>query len=187
MSEATPPQYCLTGQKVALGPLRRELLPLHQRWLNDFEASMWLGRPPKPITAEAEAEWFDRMTKGDSDVIFTVYELSTGQPIGNAGLHKIEPVNRTAEFGIGLLEKSCWNKGYGTETTRLVVGYGFRQLGLNSVYLTCFATNEGGLKAYARAGFKLIGRQREASFRDGAFHDIVRMDCLAREFSTSDR
>lgn len=174
--------YNLIGQKVALGPLRRDLLPVYQRWLNDWPAAMWLGRTPGPVTADAQTAWFERLVKSDTDVAFTVYEKETGKPIGNAGLHGIQPINRCAEFGIGLLEKDCRGKGYGTETTRLVCGYGFRQLGLNNIHLIVFDTQEAGLKAYARAGFKLVGRWREAAFRDGAFHDIVRMDLLAREF-----
>lgn len=27
----------ITGERVALGPLRRDLIPTHQRWFNDFE------------------------------------------------------------------------------------------------------------------------------------------------------
>ena len=116
--------YNIVGQKVALGPLKRELLGLYQRFMNDWPAAMWLGRTPMPITAEAELAWFERLVKSETDVAFTVYEKATGKPIGNAGLHGIQPINRNAEYGIALLEKECRGKGYGTETTRLVVDYG---------------------------------------------------------------
>src|SRR5579871_2039145 len=152
--------YNIVGQKVALGPLKRELLGLYQRFMNDWPAAMWLGRTPMPITAEAELAWFERLVKSETDVAFTVYEKATGKPIGNAGLHGIQPINRNAEYGIALLEKECRGKGYGTETTRLVVDYGFRQLGLHNIHLTCFDAQEAGLKAYARVGFKVIGRWR---------------------------
>jgi diamine N-acetyltransferase len=137
-----------------------------------------------PMTAESQQKWFDKLIQSETDVVFTVYERETGRPIGNTGLHDIHAVHRCAELGIGLLEKSCWNKGYGTETTRKMLEYGFRQLGLHGIHLTVFAANEWAAKAYARAGFKPAGRQREAMFRDGKFHDILRMDCLARDFET---
>jgi RimJ/RimL family protein N-acetyltransferase len=178
------PLYNIVGEKVALGPVRRELLPLYQAWLNDFEATRWLGRVPMPMTAEGQQKWFEKVTQNETDVVFTVYERETGRPIGNTGLHEIHPVHRSAEFGIGLFEKSCWNKGYGTETTRKMLEYGFGQLGLHGVHLTVFAANERASRAYARAGFKPAGRMREAMFRDGRFHDLLRMDCLAREFET---
>lgn len=181
MGAVEEPIFNIVGQKVALGPIRRDLLPLYQKWINDFEATRWLGRVPGPMTAEDQQKWFERFLQSETDVMFTVYERETGQPIGNTGLHGIQPVHRCAEFGIGLLEKSCWDRGYGTETARKVLEYGFRQLGLHSIHLTVFAKNERGQKAYARAGFKRAGLQREALFRDGEFHDVVRMDCLAKD------
>ena len=33
----------IEGDLVALGPLRRDLLPLYQRWINDLEALRKLG------------------------------------------------------------------------------------------------------------------------------------------------
>lgn len=36
----------IEGERVALGPLRRDLLPAYQRWINDFSAVRTLGTPP---------------------------------------------------------------------------------------------------------------------------------------------
>ena len=33
--------------------------------------------------------------------------------IGNTGIHQVDPVNRSAEFGILIGEKAYWNQGYG--------------------------------------------------------------------------
>jgi RimJ/RimL family protein N-acetyltransferase len=35
---------------------------------------------------------------------------------------------------------------------------------------------------YTKAGFRLAGRLREGQWVDGEPHDIIYMDCLAREF-----
>ena len=37
-------------------------------------------------------------------------------------------------------QKDCWNKGYGTETTRLMLDYAFHAQNLNNVMLTAFAS-----------------------------------------------
>lgn len=47
--------------------------------------------------------------------------------------------------------------------------------------LTVFARNERGIRAYRRAGFREIGRRREARRFAGEADDVVLMDCLATD------
>jgi len=177
-----PPVLNITGEKVALGPMRRDLVPLYMKWLNDFEVTRTLGAHMRPVTREAEEAWYERASKSESDAFFTIYERATMRPIGNTGLEEIDHCHRTATFGLLIGEKECWGKGYGTEVTRRVLEYGFASLGLHNILLTVFSFNERGLRAYTRAGFREIGRRREA-FRLGAqAHDVIYMDCLATEF-----
>ena len=60
--------------------------------------------------------------------------------------------------------------------------YAFTGLGLHNVMLTAFAYNERGIRAYTRAGFREIGRRRQAHRFAGVAEDIVMMECLATEF-----
>ena len=180
-----PPQQPIVnfaGERVALGPLRRDLLPLYVRWLNDFEVLRTLAATLSPMTLEAEEAWYERTSKSETDVTFTLYERATLRPIGTAGLMSIDRNNRTAVYGILIGEKDCWGQGYGTEATRLVLDYAFTGLGLHSVWLWAHASNERGLRAYRRAGFREIGRRREAHRRGDTFEDLVLMDCLTTEF-----
>jgi RimJ/RimL family protein N-acetyltransferase len=104
------------------------------------------------------------------------------RPIGITGLNDIMPPHGTAEFWITIGEQDCWGKGYGTETTRLVLAYGFAALGLRNIMLKVHAFNDRGLRVYERAGFRLIGRRRRAIPLAGARHDDVFMDCIPEEF-----
>jgi len=172
----------ITGEKIALGPTRRDLVPLYQKWMNDFEVIRTLGAPLRPITHEAEERWYEEASK--NEIQFTIYELPAMRPIGNTGLDSIDHFHRTATFGILIGEKECWGKGYGTETTRLMLDYGFHALGLHNIMLTAFSFNERGLRAYTRAGFREVGRRREAFRLGGQPYDVVYMDCLATEFES---
>ncbi|MDP8924170.1 MAG: GNAT family N-acetyltransferase [Chloroflexota bacterium] len=174
----------VVGEKVALGPLRRELIPIYLKWVSDFEVTRTLGLALAPMTLEVEQDWYDRVTKGERIVPFTIYERATLRPIGNTDLTSIDHANRTANFGIMIGEKDCWGKGYGTEATRLMLDYAFTALGLHNVLLLVFAYNERGLRAYRRAGFKEIGRRREARRLAGRAYDVVYMDSLATEFES---
>ena len=177
------PVLNVVGELVALGPLRADLLPLYGRWINDFGTLRMLGIPPLPVTAEKEREWYEgRAKESENHVMFTSYERETGRPIGNTALHDLDHRNGSASFGIMIGEPDCRGRGYGTETTSLMLDYAFTALGLRNVMLTVFAFNPGGLRAYEKAGFKKIGRRRECRVVGGKVHDEIYMDCLVSEF-----
>ncbi len=178
-----PPIITISGQHVALGPLRRDLLSRYQRWINDLVAAQNLGMIPGPVTQEAEGSWYDRMVAGN-DKLFTIYERATWRPIGNTGLHEIDYRHRTAEFGILIGEADARGKGYGTETARLVLDYAFTALGLHNVMLVVYAYNQAGYRAYQKAGFREFGRRREAVWMGGRLWDAIYMECLATEFES---
>ena len=181
--EGERPILNVVGEKVALGPIRRDLVPVYQRWMNDFDVLRTLAvGGPRPLTAEGEIGWYERTAVSQTDASFTLYERSSLRPIGSLGLHQVDHYNRTALFGILIGEKDCWGKGYGTEATRLVLEYAFTTLGLHNVMLNVFANNERAMRAYRRAGFREIGRRRQAHRVAGDVEDIVFMDCLATEF-----
>jgi RimJ/RimL family protein N-acetyltransferase len=175
------PIISISGEKVALGPLSREHLPLLLRWNNDFEVLKTTNQQ-RPMTAEQFERHRARADTATDEVHFTIYERAADRPIGGTNLTGI--TGRTATFAIMIGEKDCWGKGYGTEATRLMLEYGFRTLGLHNIMLTAYSFNERGIRAYLRAGFREIGRRRQVIFRDGQLHDLVYMDCLASDLPT---
>ncbi len=172
----------IEGQLVALGPYRRDHIPIYQAWINDFGTIRTLKLPPGPMTVEQETAWYDAMATSSDTASFVIYERSTWRPIGGTNLHQIDYRHRTASFGIMIGVENCRGKGYGTEATRLTLDFAFTALGLHSVMLTVYAFNLAGQRTYAKAGFKEIGRRRECRWMGGRFWDEIYMDCLAGEF-----
>lgn len=167
------------GEKVALGPLRRDLAELYQKWNNDFVVSRATSQI-RPVTLAEQEESIERLSKERSIVFFTIYELVTKRPIGFTYLADMKKGN--AEFAILIGERDCHGRGYGTETTRLMLDYAFTVLGLHNVMLKVTAFNAAGIGAYQKAGFREIGRRREAVWLNGRYWDMIYMDCLAAEF-----
>src|ERR1017187_6760227 len=126
-----PPVFNIVGEKVALGPVRKETLSLLYRWLNDFQVTILSGDDVRSITMESLQAEFERDNKETNRqyVGFTIYERATSRAIGFAELRRIHWPAATASYGIIIGEKDCWNKGYGTETTKLTLDYGFTVLG----------------------------------------------------------
>ncbi len=179
-----PPVIMLSGERVALGPLRRDLVPLLTRWENDLALSVLSGDPARPTTEEAMlAEYEREWVRARADAVrFAIYLRAGWRPIGIADLRHIDLSHRTAEFGMSIGERDCLGQGYGTEATRLVLDYAFTALGLHNVWLSVFSFNTRAIRAYERAGFRRIGQRREAHRVGGRVYDEILMDCLATEF-----
>jgi len=175
------PVINFAGESVALGPLQQEMIPLFNRWNNDFIVN-YTTRSMRPVTLEEEAEVYARFSKDKSFVFFTIYEKATLRPIGFTYLSDI--AEQKAEFGIVIGERACQGKGYGTEAARLMLDYAFNILNLHNVMLKVVAYNEAGVRAYEKAGFQVIGRRREVKMINGKRWDMIYMDCLATEFES---
>jgi RimJ/RimL family protein N-acetyltransferase len=192
MTEATTttertstPILNMVGEKVALGPQTKEHMLLHARWVNDFEVAIYSGDDLKPTPVELYEAGFEKASKEwqTRRQEFTIYERATMRPIGFAEWRDISAINRTATYGIMIGEKDCWGKGYGTETTRLMLEYAFTVLNLHSVLLTTSGFNERARRTYLRAGFREVGRWRESRRFGDRLYDEVIMECLASEFT----
>jgi RimJ/RimL family protein N-acetyltransferase len=174
----------IVGEQVALGPLRRDLLPLYHRWRNDFYAMRTYGDTPRPETLEQRTAWYERASTGDEAIWFTIYEASTLRPIGVTDLFQIDWRHQTAQWGLMIGEADCRGKGYGTETARLMLDYAFTALGLHSVWLEVDEFNLAGRRAYEKAGFRPCGRRREATLMAGRRYDLIQMECLSSDFTS---
>jgi RimJ/RimL family protein N-acetyltransferase len=183
---SSQPIITITAEKVALGPPHRGMIPLLDRWDNDLAVSILSGDPARPRTREAAEAEYERYSRSDQrdEVFFIIYERATLRPIGLAVLTHIDLSHRTATYGIVIGEPDCWGRGYGTETTILMLDYAFHVLGLHNVMLDVHGFNERAIRAYLRAGFKVFGRRREAYRLGGRVYDAVHMDCLASEFQS---
>jgi len=174
MADSTQPILNIVGDKVALGPLSRELLyELDLTWGNDFEVTKTHGKPSFPVTAEMVAAKYERILQAEAELWFLIYERSTSRPIGQTNFSQMVRLYQTAEFNISIGAKDCWGQGYGAETTRLMLRYAFTTLGFNMIWLRVLSTNERGIRAYLRAGFREAGRLREAQRRGQEAIDVV--------------
>ena len=175
------PVLNIIGERVALGPLRRDLIPLYTRWRNDFVVQRTFGDTPRPVTIEERTEWYESQATATDAYWFTIYERETLRPIGTTDLFNIDFRLRIGQFGMLIGEADARGLGYGSEVIRLMLNYGFTELGLNNIMLTVSEYNLAGRRAYEKAGFKEIGRRRQADILNGVVYDEVYMDCLAAE------
>jgi RimJ/RimL family protein N-acetyltransferase len=181
------PDFIVVGEKVALGPLRRDLAAAYARWMNQLDVRRGLDQMGV-ATPESQEKWVeDNIEKGakrePQTVEFTVYDCTDSTAVGTAGLLGISHANGAAEFAIAIGERR--GQGLGTEATRLVLDFGFHVLKLRNVLLETLEWNVAGLTAYERAGFRRIGVRRGAVMSRGRPTDLVFMDAVPEDFGAS--
>jgi RimJ/RimL family protein N-acetyltransferase len=183
MTDSEAPILNIVGERVALGPLHRErMLALDLKRANDFAVTVYHGQNPHPVTEEMVAARYERITHSPNELWFFIYERASLRPIGYTYFSDMNRVHRTAEFNISIGATDCWGKGYGTETTQLMLTYAFDVLGFHVIWLRVIGTNERAIRAYHRAGFQDAGRLREAHRIGQQAYDLLYMECLAREY-----
>jgi diamine N-acetyltransferase len=178
------PQIDMIGETVALGPLDSELLPKYQRWLNHYGDELLMD-DMAPDPSPEEVDLADAMLDDFDDVYFTVYEMGSWRAIGGAALTEIDYDEAVAEFSIIIGEPDCRGKGYGTESTRLVLDYAFNALGLSNVMLRVFEYNYSARSAFEQAGFREFSRRRDCHLEGARLWDEIYMGCIAVEFNSS--
>jgi RimJ/RimL family protein N-acetyltransferase len=178
------------GERARLRRDERADITKFVEWLNDLEVHRYLSIN-MPISTANEEQWFEKMLTLPSEAQPFAIEVQDNIPggdgdrwrlIGNCGFMDFDQTAHSAEVGIFIGDKSCWNKGYGTEVMRLLLQFGFGTLNLNRVFLRVDEANKGGIRAYEKAGFIHEGRFRQGTFRDGKYRDMLLMSVLRSEW-----
>ncbi len=146
---------------------------------------------PRPCDLEGsaglEAE-FARELKGEDTGrrAYIIEEKSSRKPVGWATIwiHQFQRRMTGADVGLALGERTAWNKGYGTETAKLLLDEVFRQLNLHRAEWWTYAENNVSVQLAKKLGFKEEARLRDAVFFDNRYHDLVVLGLLKQEFES---
>jgi RimJ/RimL family protein N-acetyltransferase len=174
----------LRGERVLLRPATDDDLKLLAEWYVDPEFTT-LQSGTFQITSAADTleqmkKWFsNKDVRGGGN--FVIQLIETGAVVGGVNMFGGALPQRAATVAIQL-GGSQVGKGIGTEALRLLVDFGFRELGLNRIQLEVFAYNARAIRAYEKAGFVIEGRRRQIAFHDGRFHDDLVMAVLADDW-----
>ncbi len=172
----------LVGEHIYLSPVSTEDVEKYTKWMNDFETTDYTGKSSKIYTIENERKWQEKRIQNKENRVFGIVDLRNDNLIGSCGLHKINQVNKTAALGIFIGKREERSKGYGGETIKLLLDYGFNYLNLHEIELEVMDFNKRAIKCYEKVGFKEYGRRRECEYINGKYHDVISMDILKSEF-----
>ncbi|MQY32361.1 Spermidine N(1)-acetyltransferase [Streptomyces sp. RB17] len=172
----------LTGRKTVLRPFTEADADVMWEIIGDPEVVRFTYEPSTELTLERVRSWYGSRADAPDRLDLAVTDPETGELLGEVVLYEYDPAAASCTFRT-LIGPRGRGRGIGTEATRLIVGHGFRQLGLHRIQLEVYAHNARARRAYEKAGFVVEGVRREVQRRDGEWTDEVIMSILDREWA----
>lgn len=173
----------LTGERVQLRPFVDDDVAAFQTVLADPEVVRLTGSPPDDELDLARLRaWYGSRNAQTDRLDLAVVDRATGACVGEVVLNDWDPRNRSCNFRT-LIGPAGRDRGLGTESVRLIVGYGFEELDLHRISLEVFAFNPRARRAYEKVGFVAEGVLRQV-LRDGdGWVDATVMSILAPDWA----
>ena len=159
--------YRETDARIYLSPLEDDHIIRYMSLSDDPELVKTMGWSPFDTNDRKRFIEFTKVLSVPSLVtaksaVFSVVIKSDNTPIGFVSLKGIDENSSFAEVGIAIMDRRYRGCGYGTEALRLLVSYAFETVGLNSIGLTVFPSNQGAIRAYKKLGFHKIRLLKES-------------------------
>jgi len=192
-----PGAVFLRGDDVTLRTIEEEDLEFLRDGVNDPDVREGLTTA-FPFNAEQEREYFEEQISNQEDVHLAICADSEAQRaseqsseersdprddeiVGTIGLHDLDQRAGSCEIGLWLAPE-FHGRGYGTEASRVLTDYAFRELRMHRVVARVLATNEASARIWEKLGFEEEGVHRDEAFTDGEHVDVRYFGVLDEEW-----
>lgn len=171
----------ISGKKIGLTSVSTESLEQFREWRNRPELRQYF-REHRELSKEMQTNWFNSKVLNDPNQYnFEIRDLDSKKLIGHCGLYYINWIARTAEFGIYIGDNNFRNGGYGSDSLRTLIDYGFNQLNLNKIWAEVYSNNDA-FHVYTHVGFKVDGVLRQNVYKNGEYYDATIISMLKSEY-----
>ena len=173
----------LIGDRIYLRPMdMSDADGAYLRWVNSPTAYVALGTLYYPTTKAALEAYIKKQMEHPDTAFFAIVTKADDRFIGTGKIGPVETIHRHAYIGLFIGEENERRKGYGTETARLLLQYGFRQLNLHKISAGASASNLPSIRMFEKIGMTIECRRPEQLFVDGKWEDHVLLAIFEHEF-----
>ena len=154
------------------------------RWRMLPEVTQYMYTDPV-LTLPQQRAWFERISASDRDIVWIIESVGddgAAQGIGVLSLTEIDRVNQRCAWAYYLGELGARGMGLAKALELSICAYVFDTLGLNKLWCEVFAFNDRVVALHEKFGSKVEGVARQHIFKNGAWHDVVRMGILRSEW-----
>jgi UDP-4-amino-4,6-dideoxy-N-acetyl-beta-L-altrosamine N-acetyltransferase len=169
------------GKKIYLTSIDKDNLNTLREWRNNPELRQYF-REHRELSMDMQTNWYVNKVLGDPNQYnFEIHDNESKKLIGHCGLYYINWISKSAEFGIYIGDFSFRNGGYGSDSLRTLIDYGFNQLNMNRIWAEVYSNNDA-IKVYTKIGFKIEGVLRQNVFKNGEYFDSTIISLLKSEY-----
>lgn len=156
----------LVGEKVILAPIpdSEEFYRLYHNWLCKDGIKFKLGEEDMEYTWEEVKDMHDEWKKDFKNMTFCILNKETKEPVGDINLFDSEEFENKPEISIMIGEHS--GKGFGTEASRLLLDFSFKELKLTEINLSVYKDNLPAVALYKKLGFNVTGERKDEDGRE---------------------
>lgn len=126
--------------------------------------------------------YIDRIVNDETRYDFLIIDKNE-KIIGEVVLNEIDFENKYCGYRIAIFQKDNFNKGYGSDATKLVIDFAFNTLKLHRIELDVYPFNPRAIAMYKKVGFIQEGLFREAKIINGKYVDVIKMAILDSDYN----
>lgn len=179
----------LIGKRVVLREFTMDDVNAMHAYLSDDEVFRYVSweQPTLDETIQSVREAMEAArTAPRHDYELAVTLTDTGEVIGQVTLRTDRYIprirQRTSELGY-MLRRDCWGRGLATEAARLLLDFGFRELGLHRVFAVVGEDHPASIRVLEKLGFRLEARHVKDAYELGAWLTTLIYAVLEEEWT----
>ncbi|HEO64085.1 MAG TPA: aminotransferase class III-fold pyridoxal phosphate-dependent enzyme, partial [Candidatus Omnitrophica bacterium] len=164
----------ISGGKIFLRVLtEKDVTQTYVGWLNDKSINQFLESRWVKHTIRGIKDYVRSMHDSPYNFLFGIFLKENNRHIGNIKIGNINRMNKFADLGLLIGDKTVWGKGYGTQAIKLATQYAFENLKLNKLIAGINELNAGSYKAFIKAGYEEVGIFKKHAFYKGNFVNSI--------------
>jgi RimJ/RimL family protein N-acetyltransferase len=180
-SSSVPGSVFLQDEHVTLRTIEAEDIGFLCDCFNDPSVWAYL-EAPTPINRITEREYVEeRVTDDDSVALLICVGENEADPAGHIAFYPATAVRGSTELSL-MLAPEFWGEGYGTAASRLLTTYAFEERRMHRMVAQAIDANVGSCRIWEKLGFRQEGRQKEATYHQGRYMDLLLYAVLEDEW-----
>ena len=160
--------------RLFLRRLRKSDLDRTWEWMHRRDINDKIG-VQIPFTKEQQQQWYKRLQKDKSKIVFAICGVIDSKHIGNVSLDMIDSRHNNARFSIFIADKDVRGMGLGSEALSLLELYAHKELNLHKIWCKTDTNDSKVLRFYESLGFQQEAILKEHELKNGKYIDKIIM------------
>ena len=170
----------LEGENIRLRALEPTDVEIIHKWENDV--TIWnVSNTITPYSKNIISTYIEHAHLDIFQIkqLRLIIELKKNkEPIGTIDLFEFDPFHKRAGIGILIAEDEYKQKGYASESLKVLIDYSFNILKLNQLFCNISESNTNSIKLFKKLGFEITGTKKQWTVSNNSYEDELFLQLL---------